>query len=486
MKKNTRLRKTICLAAACLTLAASFTGCDLDTENVSSSDILTEDTSIPAETSSLPDSNSALPESFEFNGIHSYLVINNYRFPHYSVEDGYYTIHFLADNDFQDKVNNDIKEAMQKISLSYNKDYLAEKDGPLYPHDWSAIVNSVYNADEMEMANGIAIELICQNGYLSIALGYLDSDGYSESAKTQLKDEFYPERYWDIVETLNYDIINNKKIENFSELLCDGADASAVLNNAVLYYNNDKFITPDTDPEHFTIYYTLQDNHGEYSNNYSTLQYFSCEAEADYKNLSLLKTACYRDMSSKIEKSIASGQLFDEWTPDAYKVVDEDGIYYARLKASVDMTADEINEYNSKIAVIQHKAVDKYGHCFKDVGIIPEGASFPKTMKFSAQASMSETLNNICVVSNLYQDGNKYYDIDTAEEITIEALLGPDWKDYLDYGKSSSNTGSCILDYCIFEPKDNTFEICCYDNDKELYFIVPADKINPRYAIINN
>ena len=231
---------------------------------------------------------------------YSYLKIDNSGYDYYTVENSYYKIKFLSDKTFQEQINSDIKSAMDEISKWHDPVYELEKYGTIYQDGWNGtITNSIANPDEMGLANGMAIELMCENGYLSIVLGYIDSDGMKNPTSSGLPSYTKNERCFDIVDTLNYDLIEKKRINNISELFYSGTDVVAKLNEAV-FDNYGCEINSITDyPDNFTIHYILHDNKNKYYHDYSTLMYF--EGSEDCSIRDSLITSEYRDMSDVID-----------------------------------------------------------------------------------------------------------------------------------------------------------------------------------------
>lgn len=239
-------------------------------------------------------------ENYQPSPEYSYLNIDNSGYDYYTVEDSYYKIKFLSDKAFQDRINNDIKNAMDELSQWHDPVYELESYGTIYKNGWNGtITNSVANPDEMDLAKGMAIELICENGYLSIALGYIDSDGMKDPTGGGLPSYTKKERCFDIVATLNYDLIGQRKINNISELFYNGTDVVAKLNESV-FNNYGCEINSITDyPDNFTIHYILHDNKGKYYHDYSTLMFF--EGAEDCSIRDSLITSEYRDMSGVID-----------------------------------------------------------------------------------------------------------------------------------------------------------------------------------------
>lgn len=401
------------------------------------------------------------PQNYELSTEKSYLYIRNTDSVFYSVENGYYRLHFLNDSDFENRINQDIKNAMDEISRWYDPGYLAEKDGSLYPFDWvERIANSHGENTELEKANGQAIELICENGYLSVALGYLDCDGYVPGGDGR---PYGYERRWDVVRTLNYDLVGRKKIEKFTDLFYEGTDVLSELNKAVFDdMANDKAEKITTCPEYFTIYYMLQENDGRYYNLYDTLLF----NDRDYGGeiIKSMVTSEYRDMSDIIVPDLADRINQDVVPAFTYKFVTEDGVEYTRIESANFKSAAEVEKMNEDIKKIQHDAYEKFG----------------KTSSGPVRISLLEDsgLKNIWSVDGLNKEMAYCYDTETLELLRIEDIIGENWKDYIRAGEYTE--GDYSLSIIQFNDEKLWIE---YQGETGVSVIVPEPRevISPKY-----
>lgn len=420
--------------------------------------------------SSLVGTGNVKPAGHTADNQKSYLIINNKAYDHYAVENGYYQLHFLNDTSFQNMINEDIKKASDQIARSYDPGYLAEKDGSLYPFDWvNHIANSSGDNSELERANGIAMEVICENGYLSIALGYLDCDGYISPEEGANRNYGY-ERCWDVVRTLNYDIINQRKITKFTDLFYEGTDVLSELNKAVFEDNKNDKVNAITDyPELFTIYYILQDNRGEYYNDYTTLLFNDRDFSGQILNS--LVTAQYRDMSGYIRSDVASGQLYDEEIPEfRYTTVTEDGVKYSRATASIFRSSDEAEKYISDMTAVQRKAVNE---AVSKVGKPSDIYSVTAELRTGDKYQIC----NVWTVGYAAKEVQFFYDKDTLEELYISDLLGENWKDYLTGG--SIENDAQIVGYIMTEDDTVSFNVSWDGNYAQ--FKAPLSAVNEKY-----
>ncbi len=406
---------------------------------------------------------------------YSYLDIDNTVKSYYTIDNGYYRIEFLKDKNFQALINSEIKAAMDEISNWYDPGYLAEKDGEFYQSGWtgpSYVSESTAKTGELEKTNGIVIELMCKNGYLSIALGYVDCDGFKGWDNKN-------ERRFDIVHTLNYDIINNKKISNISQLFYDGTDVISELNNSA--FNNYKTeIDKITDaPEIFTIYYVLHSNHGRFYNDYSTLVYYDRESKNSINNS--LITANYRDMSGAIDQSYTVSEGYLEEKVEKQITVVEDGIEYIRFEYT--FPTDKETKKMEDMVTVQRKATS---------ADVSKGVYAKHGYNYTVSASKFDTdkigwnnLWQVCSAKELYL----YYDCDTLEALKIKDVFGENWTDYFTLRDSSEGvvendlTFSGMMNY---SDDDNYIKFSVWTTDstgKNVYgeIVAPCDIMNTRY-----
>lgn len=132
-------------------------------------------------------------------------------------EDGYYTVKFLKNKDFQNKINEDIRRVSDELyRYADNYDYAAEREMD-------------------ESLHGVIMSADCKNGYLSLNFYYCNTD-------------------YEHITSLVYDIINEKEIRSFRELYTDNGESDSEfcrLFNDELHKSwdyelfNDVTVTPD-------------------------------------------------------------------------------------------------------------------------------------------------------------------------------------------------------------------------------------------------
>lgn len=125
------------------------------------------------------------------------------------VKDGYYQVNFLKDKKFESQINEEIKEASDRLRTHYKDEYLAAAEESTYPE----------TVDPSE-TSGIIVVPGVKNGYLEIILGY-------ETPGT--KNDFTCRNY-DYLEMIRYDLVSQKKIESFSDYFIEGADQKKLLD----------------------------------------------------------------------------------------------------------------------------------------------------------------------------------------------------------------------------------------------------------------
>ena len=150
-------------------------------------------------------------------------------------ENNYYFIDFLKNKDFEKKINADIKEAMDECRQYYDESYIT-----IYRN----------NEDEysmLEKTDWIRFDGKCQNGYLSVVLYY-----YNDYKAR-------PEHIY----TLNYDLIREKEITDFSELFEDRDNYLAEINRLIEADEGEGAAVLSDPPECFTIA-EFFDGNGQY------------------------------------------------------------------------------------------------------------------------------------------------------------------------------------------------------------------------------
>ncbi len=143
-----------------------------------------------------------MPADFKPSDKYSGFQINTRNMVRYTnnpiaVKDKYYEFKsgFLKNADLQERINGDIRAAMDKLRL----------DGCEFPQDEAEFCSNNPHFYEY-CIDDISIEVFSRNGYLSIVLGYFYG-GLMIDDLSFLK-----------AETLNYDLFSGKKIERYSDL----------------------------------------------------------------------------------------------------------------------------------------------------------------------------------------------------------------------------------------------------------------------------
>lgn len=150
-------------------------------------------------------------------------------------ENNYYFIDFLKNKDFEKKINADIKEAMDECRQYYDESYIT-----IYR-------NNEEEYSMLEKTDWIRFDGKCQNGYLSVVLYY-----YNDYKAR-------PEHIY----TLNYDLIREKEITDFSELFEDRDNYLAEINRLIEADEGEGAAVLSDPPECFTIA-EFFDGNGQY------------------------------------------------------------------------------------------------------------------------------------------------------------------------------------------------------------------------------
>ncbi|MDE7193931.1 MAG: substrate-binding domain-containing protein, partial [Oscillospiraceae bacterium] len=377
--------------------------------------------------------------------------------------DDYFEITFLKDEELQARINGDIRAAMDEIRKHCKPEY--------------ALGNNEYTID------GISISIGCRNGYLSLTLGYCDY-----TWETWVMEPIYVYHY---AETLNYDLIEGTKIERFSDLFYEGEDFLPDVNQSIADYisrtilnvNHEypgKYVVPKQDfscilgePRLFTF-----DSVGLEPDNL----YFTCAPVLIYSdNYRHSMVSQYRDMSGLIADRYLDNiyeYTYPEWETD-YTI--ENGDVYIRTTGSLYHTDEEVKAEDELWYDLQRRAwdtirlTDPDWHSGGDNGYYADIATYRWKNYYSIglrAAGMGE---------NPFAN----FDRDTLELITIEMLLGDDWRQYCD-------NADIKLNYIPSEWSNNaeTITILAYPDtptDKgywhldSIWFEVPKEAVNERY-----
>ncbi len=378
----------------------------------------------------------------------------------YKKRNGYYELDFLKDEELQARINGDIRAAMDELRKHYKPEY----------------------ADTVD---GISLKMSCRNGYLSLILGYFD-----DSAGTNVYMETVLAYHH--AETLTYDLIEGKKIERFSDLFFEGEDFLPDVNQSIdnwisqtiLNVNRDYVDISTVQKQDFSCIlgeprlFTL-DQIGLESDN----PYFTCAPFLRYSDDNWHSVARrYWDRS---------GIIYDKFLDDLYNYkysewdisyITEDGDTYKRITGSAYHTEEEV------------KAEDKLWYGLQK-------RAWETIRKANPNWRFSHTDITTLLFEKYYHIGlsgvgaGEYpfanFDADTLELVTMEMLIGENWREYLD--ESADPDLNYIpsewfiadsKDIRVFAYPDSPTEMEREDFVPMIIFSVPQEEINERY--LNN
>lgn len=323
----------------------------------------------------------------------------------------YYELNCLKDKELQDRINADIRTATDLLAPYYDEKYLDSGDA------WTDL--------PLKLTHGVSIDVICENGYLSVLLGYRDFS-------TKITDTIaYGYRYsYDYAVSLNYDLFTGEKIEKLSDLFYEGIDFTPTLNNALSDFISNDYV-PATEvrqkidfsgllgnPEVFTIdrIWLPQDNAYFYDSPY--LIYTDDQSIYD-----LSVVGKYRDMTELFEEDFIEFSVvdysFSEWETDHFV---ENGLYIPYVKSSRYHTEEEIKEQSE----LYYKAYTTAAKAFKE----QFGHDFG-TYDWPVQLRMRRYGNAYSLTTGFVAaDLSVWLDARTFESLSVSDILGESWTDY--------------------------------------------------------
>ena len=399
------------------------------------------------------------PKPVDFTPPREYSVLYLWN-ESYKKRNGYYELDFLKDEGLQARINGDIRAAMDELRNHYKPEY----------------------ADTVDC---ISLKMSCRNGYLSLILGYFD-----DSAGTNVYMETVLAYHH--AETLTYDLIEGKKIERFSDLFFEGEDFLPDVNQSIdnwisqtiLNVNRDYVDISTVQKQDFSCIlgeprlFTL-DQIGLESDN----PYFTCAPFLRYSDDNWHSVASrYRDMSGIINDKYLDdlyNYKYSEWD---ISYITEDGDTYKRITGSAYHTEEEV------------KAEDKLWYGLQK-------RAWETIRKANPNWRFSHTDITTLLFEKYYHIGlsgvgaGEYpfanFDADTLELVTMEMLIGENWREYLD--ESADPDLNYIpsewfiadsKDIRVFAYPDSPTEMEREDFVPMIIFSVPQEEINERY--LNN
>ncbi|MBD5114743.1 MAG: hypothetical protein HDT46_06005 [Ruminococcaceae bacterium] len=374
----------------------------------------------------------------------------------YRCVDGYYELTFLNDEELQSRINADIRTAMDDLKQLYDPKYKDE-----------------------DTIKGIKLDITCRNGYLSLVLGYFDHDVDYDPMYGEI-DAYYH------AETLNYDLFAGKKIERFSDLFYEGEDFMPEVNQSIENWINQELLAYSDpgqkldfsgilgEPRLFTINGIIL----EPDNLYFACAPLLCYSDANRQSI----VTQYRDMTELItEKNIR--RLYEypyaEWET-AYVI--EDGDTYQRITGSAYHTDEEVKAEDEFWYELQHRAWDSFRTSDPDWHSTYTGISLDTNENYYSV--------RLCSVA-AGERPRANFDADTLELMTMEMLVGENWREYLNGEENDdlnlipsewwSDDGSTvnIYAYSVRQDEDSS-EYFGYRLDMK-FLHVPINAMNGRY-----
>ncbi len=309
---------------------------------------------------------------------------------------GYYYIKGLTDDAFEEQINADIKEAQDHI-IQFAPDMTGCTDS--YMIDMCKLA---FNADSI-------------NGYLSIKLSYWTPDVNMDHMSA------YPYGCYEHAVSLVYDLVEQKRITEFSDLFYEGEDFVPMLNNAFAEHADMYAIDTDIekksdfsgllgDVEVFTLDGVCLNENNSYFNGMPLLSFDHCDPIKD--SMVIWE---YRDCTGIFDSTI----YLNDWPAQefVYGYYDVEGVKFEKYESSRFHTQEELDKLNEDYHTLQMKLLEYY----KSIGSIP--------FRF-----------NISYGQNLYMNSWDrydayslvYFDADTLEPLDPEELLCENWRDYFD------------------------------------------------------
>ncbi len=392
-----------------------------------------------------------------------YLDVRSRSLPGQAIikNDEYFEFDFLKDTALQDRINSDVRAAMDRL-----RGYELTKEEAKFRED--------HSWDNSESLDNMSIKAYCRNGYLSMIIGYFDRTDF------YMTDQYICYN----VETLNYDLFSGKKIERYSDLFYKGEDFLADVNdqfsiNSELFDSIKKldFYGILGEPRLFTIDGVILEPDNIYFGFAPMLCYNDCfrfhSPVTQYRDM---KPLVYDKYAYEYDNKVEDVSYDNEWE-EAY--VEENGDVYLRYVGSPFHTEAEVKAKDELWYKLQKRAWDSFRE------VIPDWHSNTEIRMWKNDKFYS--VDHFSAAAGEEPEG--LFDIDTLELITIEDLVGENWRDYLS-GNSKDYTGTKALisgwgdDYA----EEGVVDVYCLGEGNYYYLTlkVPAEKMNKRYYTPKN
>ena len=336
---------------------------------------------------------------------------------------GYFKVNCLKNKEFQNQINEDIKNAANEIKAKLGSDA------------------------------GISYYNYCRNGFLSIIIGNISSDISWGMPNNNCKTYNY-------AVTLNYDLIENKKIEHFSDLFYKDTDFLPLVNNGLSDTISHYFL-PYTRAEQKIDFMGILGEPRLFTINSVGFEadnpYFSCGAMLKYTSDRIYDVSIvgeYRDMSGifEITSDVHSlDEQYYEWITDYFE---EDGVYFAAYVDSRFHSEREVALKNEALYKAQHIAKDYFESM---------GESFDKNNPKKIYIRNGGSDDNFWSFSPEYAPMGitAHIDTETLALLTPEDILGKGWEKNVWDHYGNKYEGDCS-NFCLCHWIENQDGVTAY------------------------
>lgn len=286
--------------------------------------------------------------------------------------------------------------------MKYSIDFLKNKD-------FEKTINSELESVLDDFGKGTNINIYALNGYMSISIIEYAGE-YTNECKN--------------VAVLNYDIINNRKIENFSDLFYKDMDFVPLVNNAVALnissslseYIKTDFIGLTGTVDTFSINNLMLNNENPYLSENRLIEYGS------YYLPDYMVTGEYFDMNNVcIPDSV---YIHDEYLRDEWEVVTEDdgtGEIRQKVVGSAFHTPEEVENH----AKVYDKIFERLKEIRDNEWQYGGKTIISQTFKTDSYSYLNVTYGDIGKIDGAHR---YMFDSDTGEQLYFSDIFGSEFE----------------------------------------------------------
>ncbi len=320
---------------------------------------------------------------------------------------------------------------------SFEIDYLKNKD-------FQAVINKEIN-EAAEKYRNISVMVEAINGYMSVIIQDNSMDAYSPVSN--------------ILEVLNYNLIDNVKIENFSDLFYKDTEFVSMVNenisgNITMGYsrvNSGTAIPYETvmdfqcligNVDKFSLSEIIFDKNNRYFKNPTAIGFTSYYLK-DY-----MVTEEYFDLNNVLDNKYIHDYESAEWH---IINIEKDGMVTQQIGGSRFHTEEEVEELRKIYDIVYADAMERQ----KD-------NEYQRKVIISQHRILNALYVNYGKTDGIYE--RNLYDIKTGERICLSDIFGDDFKEYDDafYGLMKIDTKNHLISIYV----DNGEVQKYYDPDK--------------------